>query len=134
MHVSALHCHILGQFLVPSERCSIEKQSIEYCGWVCCVWTNKYTNYKFSLLIMYGSFCMFRHYMRSAHHVTRHNTPIHNILSTVSQLSIPQKALETLRYIYIYNTYIHCVRRSLFNFPTPPLLFPFSWKCLPIAF
>ena len=32
----------------------------------------------------------------SAHHVTRHNTPIHNILSTVSQLSISQKALETL--------------------------------------
>jgi hypothetical protein len=22
---------------VPSERCSIEKQSIEYCGWACCV-------------------------------------------------------------------------------------------------
>jgi hypothetical protein len=30
------------------------------------------------------------------HHVTRHNTPIHNILSTASQLSISQKALETL--------------------------------------
>jgi hypothetical protein len=29
------------------------------------------------------------------HHVTRHNTPIHNILSTVSQLSISQKALGT---------------------------------------
>ena len=28
--------------------------------------------------------------------VTRHNTPIHNILSTASQLSISQKALETL--------------------------------------
>jgi hypothetical protein len=27
------------------------------------------------------------------HHVTRHNTPIHNILSTAPQLSIPQKAL-----------------------------------------
>jgi hypothetical protein len=30
------------------------------------------------------------------HHVTRHNTPIHNILSTVPQLSISQKALGTL--------------------------------------
>jgi hypothetical protein len=29
-------------------------------------------------------------------HVTRHNMPIHNILSTVPQLSIPQKALGTL--------------------------------------
>ena len=59
---------------------------------------------------MYGSFCMFRHYIaifregcvvssdavRSAHRVTRHNTPIQNILSTASQLSISQKALETL--------------------------------------
>ena len=31
-----------------------------------------------------------------AHHVTRHNTPIHNILSTASHLKITQKALETL--------------------------------------
>jgi hypothetical protein len=30
------------------------------------------------------------------HHVTRHNTPIHNILSTGLQLSISQKALGTL--------------------------------------
>jgi hypothetical protein len=29
-------------------------------------------------------------------HVTRHNTPIHNILSTARQLSISQKALGTL--------------------------------------
>ena len=34
--------------------------------------------------------------VRGAHHVIRHNTPIHNILSTASQLSISQKALETL--------------------------------------
>ena len=34
--------------------------------------------------------------VRGAHHVTRHNTPIHNILSTASKLSISQKALETL--------------------------------------
>jgi hypothetical protein len=31
-----------------------------------------------------------------APHVTRHNTPIHNILSTAPQLSISQKALGTL--------------------------------------
>jgi hypothetical protein len=29
------------------------------------------------------------------HHVTRHNKPIHNILSTAPQLSISQKALGT---------------------------------------
>jgi hypothetical protein len=33
---------------------------------------------------------------QNAHHVTRHNTPIHNILSTVPPLSISQKALGTL--------------------------------------
>jgi hypothetical protein len=33
--------------------------------------------------------------VRGAHHVTRHNTPIH-ILSTAPHLSISQKALETL--------------------------------------
>jgi hypothetical protein len=32
----------------------------------------------------------------ATHHVTRHNTPIHNILSTAPQLSIFQKALGTL--------------------------------------
>src|SRR5215469_13196238 len=37
LHVSALHCHLQGAFLVPSERCSIEEQSIEYCRWACCV-------------------------------------------------------------------------------------------------
>ena len=34
--------------------------------------------------------------VRSAHHVTRHNMPIHNTLSTAFQLRISQKALETL--------------------------------------
>ena len=34
--------------------------------------------------------------VRGAHHVTRHNTPIHNILSTAPQLSFSQKALGTL--------------------------------------
>jgi hypothetical protein len=34
--------------------------------------------------------------VRETQHVTRHNTPIHNILSTAPQLSISQKALGTL--------------------------------------
>ena len=51
---------------MPSERCSIEER------------------------------VMSSDVMRSAHHVTRHNTPIHNILSTAPQLSISQKALGTL--------------------------------------
>jgi hypothetical protein len=55
---------------VPSERCSIEEQLIEYCGWTCCD--------------------------ARAHHITRHNTPIHNILSIARQLSISQQALGTL--------------------------------------
>jgi hypothetical protein len=33
---------------------------------------------------------------RGANHATKHNTPIHSILSTAPQLSISQKALETL--------------------------------------
>jgi hypothetical protein len=37
LHVSSLRCHPQGAFLVPSERCSIEEQSIECCGWACCV-------------------------------------------------------------------------------------------------
>jgi hypothetical protein len=32
----------------------------------------------------------------ATHHVTRHYTPIHNILSTAPQLSISHKALGTL--------------------------------------
>src|SRR5215469_1697726 len=36
LHVSALHCHLQEAFVVPSERCSIEEQSIEYCRWACC--------------------------------------------------------------------------------------------------
>jgi hypothetical protein len=89
---------------------------------------NKYTNYSFSLLIMYGSSYMFSITLPSSgsvpsafsemlnleavdkilwmgvmclvtwcvHHITRHNTTIHNILSTAPQLSISQKALGTL--------------------------------------
>jgi hypothetical protein len=49
---------------------------------------------------MHVSSYMFRHYIaiirERVHHVTRHNTPIHNILSTAPQLSISQKALRTL--------------------------------------
>jgi hypothetical protein len=58
---------------VSSERFSIQEQSIEYCGWACCVW-------------LLGAW----------RHVTRHNTPIHNILSTAPELRISQKALGTL--------------------------------------
>src|SRR5215510_8954722 len=75
LHVSALHCHLQGAFLVTSEKCSIEEQSIEYCGWACVVSSGV---------------------VRGANQATRHNTPIHNILSTVSQLSISQKAIGTL--------------------------------------
>jgi hypothetical protein len=32
--------------------------------------------------------------MHNAHHVTKQNTPIHNILSTAPQLSISHKAEE----------------------------------------
>jgi hypothetical protein len=32
LHVSALYCYLQGAFSVPSERCAIEEQSIEYCG------------------------------------------------------------------------------------------------------
>jgi hypothetical protein len=52
LHVSALHCHLQGALLVPSEI--------------------------------------------ATHHVTTHNTPVHNNVSTVPQLSISQKALGTL--------------------------------------
>jgi hypothetical protein len=44
-----------------------EEQSIEDRGWAWCL-----------------------------HHATKNNTPIHNILSTASQLSISQKAQGTL--------------------------------------
>jgi hypothetical protein len=33
LHVSGLHCHLQEAFGVPSERCTTEEQSIEYCGW-----------------------------------------------------------------------------------------------------
>jgi hypothetical protein len=58
---------------VPYERYSIEEQSIEYCDWA---------------LVSSDDL--------RKHHVTRHNTPIHNILWTAPQLRIFQKALGTL--------------------------------------
>jgi hypothetical protein len=39
---------------------------------------------------------VYRQIQIATHHVTRHNTPIHNNLSTAPQLSISQKALGTL--------------------------------------
>jgi hypothetical protein len=53
---------------------------------------------------MYGRSHIFPHYIvilkeraqwcgAHAHHVTKHNMPIHNILSTAPQLSISQKVL-----------------------------------------
>ena len=39
---------------------------------------------------------MYSDVVHGAHHVTRHNTSIHNVLSTAHQLSISQKALGTL--------------------------------------
>src|SRR5215469_15231147 len=77
LHVSALNCHLQGAFLVPSERCSIEEQSIEYCG--CC---------GVLCLVMW---CAPR---TTSLDKTRHN--IHNILLTAPQLSISQKVLGML--------------------------------------
>jgi hypothetical protein len=36
------------------------------------------------------------HQLFATHHITKHNIPIHNILSTAPQLSNSQKALGTL--------------------------------------
>jgi hypothetical protein len=62
--------HYVAIFRERSKRCSIEEQSIEYCGarrsWI------------------------------TTHHVTRYNTPIHSILWTAPQLTTSQKALGTL--------------------------------------
>jgi hypothetical protein len=45
LHVTALHCHPQGAFLVPSKRCSIEEQSIDYCGWSCCLVAHHWTQH-----------------------------------------------------------------------------------------
>jgi hypothetical protein len=47
--------------------------------------------WRYCLLIMYGG-----SYEIATHHVARHNTLIHNILPTVPQFNISQKALGTL--------------------------------------
>jgi hypothetical protein len=69
LHVSALHCHPQGAFLVPSERCSVEEQSRDFVDGVLCL----------------VAWC--------THHATRHNTPIHNILSPVINL-VRQRCAE----------------------------------------
>jgi hypothetical protein len=60
----------------------------------------QFINYAWSLLHVSSLHCHFQgassDVVREVHHVTRHNTPIHNILSTVPQLSISQKAIRTL--------------------------------------
>jgi hypothetical protein len=60
LHISALHCHLQGAFLVPSVNDVV------------------------------------RGHLFATQHVIRHDTPIHNILSTAPQLSITQKALGKL--------------------------------------
>jgi hypothetical protein len=51
---------------VPSERCSIELQSIDYCVWACRV--NDVVHDELEFI---------------THHVTRQNTSTHNILLMV---------------------------------------------------
>jgi hypothetical protein len=93
-YFSKTHCfNPLTPELKSSSQPCLTKYFIEdFASWTVhfvniCVKTNKCKNYSFSLLIIYGS---------STYHVTRHNTPIHNILSTAFQLSISQEALGTL--------------------------------------
>jgi hypothetical protein len=43
-----------------------------------------------------GVMCLVTWRTHHVRHVTRHNTPIHNILSTAPQLSVSQKVLGTL--------------------------------------
>jgi hypothetical protein len=62
-----------GTLTVPSERCSIEEQSIEFRD----------------------GRVVTSDVMRGAH-ITRRNMPIQNTLSTATQLSISQKELRRL--------------------------------------
>jgi hypothetical protein len=66
---------------MPSERCSIQEQSIKYCGWSCFL--------KLSWGVWLGACYV-------PHPEPTHNTPIKNIISTAPQLNISQKALGTL--------------------------------------
>jgi hypothetical protein len=56
----------------------------------------QFINYVWYLLQVSALHCHLQGSEIATHHVTTHNTPIHNILSTAPQLSIYQKALETL--------------------------------------
>jgi hypothetical protein len=47
-------------------------------------------------MVRLSALCVVSSDVVSTHHVTRHNTPIHNILSTAPQLSISQNTLGTL--------------------------------------
>src|SRR5215469_8208481 len=50
--------------MLPDEIFVLGILLLEPCISLIYAWkTNKYTNYSFSLLIMYGSYCMFRHYI-----------------------------------------------------------------------
>jgi hypothetical protein len=90
--------HIINTFtseLNPSaQRCRTRFFAGYFTPWTVhfvsiCVKNKKRNNYSFSLLIIYGSSYMFRHYIARF-------TPIHNIILTAPQLSISQKALGTL--------------------------------------
>jgi hypothetical protein len=61
LHVSALHCHNQGAFLVPSERCSIEDQSIKYSRWVCRVYWRGAWRSEIALLVLIRSPCWLCH-------------------------------------------------------------------------
>jgi hypothetical protein len=57
----------------------------------------QFINYVWYLLHVSALHCLPQGaFLVRTHHVTRHNTPIHNILSSATQLNISQKALGTL--------------------------------------
>jgi hypothetical protein len=56
LYVSALHCNSQRAFLVPSERYSIEEQSIEYCGWELPYKINKLNECLMYLLVFHAYF------------------------------------------------------------------------------
>jgi hypothetical protein len=64
-----MYINTLTPELNPSaQRCLTRFFTGDFVSWTVhlvniCVKTNKYTNYSFSLLIMYGSSYMFRHYI-----------------------------------------------------------------------
>jgi hypothetical protein len=64
--------------------------------WGFCFLNRAFLEYMREKQKMHQLFIQFINYAWYAHHVTKHNTLIHNILSTAPQLSISQKALGTL--------------------------------------